>query len=129
MCIYIHAPSSSFGGNGPTSVLIHDLVPVLNMHGVHAYFSGHDHNLQHLQRASVDGPGSTHYFVCGGGGYDIHDELKPGVDGSLNAGVTSLFKATQFGFAVVQISEAKLRVEFISGVTGNPIYQAEIEQH
>jgi hypothetical protein len=41
-----HWPVFSFGGNGPTDVLIDELLPILNDAGVHAYLSGHDHNMQ-----------------------------------------------------------------------------------
>ena len=41
-----HWPAFSFGGNGPTDVIIEELVPLMQKAGVQAYFSGHDHNLQ-----------------------------------------------------------------------------------
>ena len=43
--------------------LIRDLVPIMERHGVQAYFSGHDHNLQHLRVADS----SINYFVSGAG--------------------------------------------------------------
>lgn len=43
--------------------LIRDLVPIMRRHGVQAYFSGHDHNLQHLRVADSD----INYFVSGAG--------------------------------------------------------------
>ncbi|EKX50127.1 hypothetical protein GUITHDRAFT_53213, partial [Guillardia theta CCMP2712] len=43
-----HWPVFSFSGNGPTDILIEELLPVLKSHRVHAYLSGHDHNMQHV---------------------------------------------------------------------------------
>lgn len=83
-----HWPIFSFAGNGPTEVLISDLLPLLRQHGVHAYFSGHDHNLQHVSlRQSDSAPGvggapnptstgGPEMFVSGAGGYKLHSEMK-----------------------------------------------------
>lgn len=43
--------------------LVSDLVPLLERHGVQAYFAGHDHNLQHL----LPEGSPVHYFVSGAG--------------------------------------------------------------
>lgn len=39
------------------------LGPILEEHGVQAYFCGHEHNLQYLHRQGE----STHHVVSGGG--------------------------------------------------------------
>ena len=39
------------------------LAPILEEHGVQAYFCGHEHNLQYLHRHGE----STHHIVSGGG--------------------------------------------------------------
>ncbi|KAK2183736.1 hypothetical protein NP493_297g00029 [Ridgeia piscesae] len=58
-----HYPVLSVGIHGPTKILLDNLQPLLHANNVTAYFSGHDHNLQHLQsseKASV-----VDYFVSG----------------------------------------------------------------
>jgi len=58
-----HHPVYSAGAkHGDTGELIANVKPLLEKHGVQVYFSGHDHNLQHLHD---DGP--VHYVVSGAG--------------------------------------------------------------
>lgn len=61
--VVAHHPVLSVGEHGPTERLQKHLKPLLEEHRVAAYFSGHDHNLQHLQESGslVD------YFLCGTG--------------------------------------------------------------
>lgn len=90
-----HWPAFSFGGNGPTDVIIEELVPLMQKAGVQAYFSGHDHNLQAISHQGI------HFFVSGAGGYNLHPELKPEVQTTahaLNKGATSLLKHVGHGF-------------------------------
>ena len=41
-----HWPIFSLSGHGPTHILMEELLPILRIRGVHAYFSGNEHNLQ-----------------------------------------------------------------------------------
>ncbi|XP_065185768.1 tartrate-resistant acid phosphatase type 5-like isoform X2 [Sycon ciliatum] len=43
-----HHPIYSVGSHGSSSLLVRRLLPLLERHGVAMYFSGHDHNLQHI---------------------------------------------------------------------------------
>ena len=56
----VYVASSKYEDNPE---LIRDLVPIMERHGVQVYFSGHDHNLQHLRIADSD----INYFVSGAG--------------------------------------------------------------
>jgi len=56
----VYVASSKYEDNPD---LIRDLVPIMERHGVQAYFAGHDHNLQHLRVADSD----INYFVSGAG--------------------------------------------------------------
>eukprot|EP01062_Namystynia_karyoxenos_P072611 TRINITY_DN6891_c0_g1_i1.p1 TRINITY_DN6891_c0_g1~~TRINITY_DN6891_c0_g1_i1.p1 ORF type:complete len:433 (+),score=108.25 TRINITY_DN6891_c0_g1_i1:74-1300(+) len=47
--------------HGDTPALVEHLEPVLRRYGADAYFSGHDHILQHIER------GDVHYFGSGAG--------------------------------------------------------------
>jgi tartrate-resistant acid phosphatase type 5 len=59
-----HHPIYSGGGHGDTPELIENILPLLQEHKVHAYFNGHDHDLQHLVAGKVNlfdsGAGSQH---------------------------------------------------------------------
>ena len=68
--MYIHAQSCvracthtvwSVGHHGPTDVLVEKLNPMLVKYKVAAYFSGHDHDMQHLNDSGV------RYFLSGAG--------------------------------------------------------------
>lgn len=58
-----HHPVYSSGRHGNTKQLVSELKPLLDCHGVDAYFAGHDHDLQMLS----DGQDSPVYIVSGSG--------------------------------------------------------------
>jgi tartrate-resistant acid phosphatase type 5 len=58
MCTH---PVWSVGHHGPTDVLVEKLNPMLLKYKVAAYFSGHDHDMQHLNDSGVQ------YFLSGAG--------------------------------------------------------------
>ena len=83
--------------HGGTQELRNAVAPLLHQHGVHAYFCGHEHDLQHLDTG--DG---LHHFVSGAG-----SEVRE----------TSACPHTRFcqsapGFATVAVSRDQLRVAF-----------------
>ena len=85
------------GVRGLVTVLHHRrrrVLPLLEEHGVHLYFSGHDHGLQHVKHASVTGPD---LYVSGAGGYRLHPQLKDESDAAINKQASSLFKLAEFG--------------------------------
>jgi tartrate-resistant acid phosphatase type 5 len=56
----VYVASSKYEDN---PYLVSDLVPIMERHGVQAYFAGHDHNLQHLRPEGSP----IEYFVSGAG--------------------------------------------------------------
>ena len=89
-----HAPLLSAGkSHGSNLRLQEELYPLFHRHGVHAYFNGHDHALQHLYGANHKrgGPAlnkianasaklaaklKTHFFVSGAGGGAYLQDIK-----------------------------------------------------
>jgi len=65
-----HHPIFSAGKHGSTGCLQSKLQPLLKKYSVTAYFSGHDHNLQHIHEDNHD----VHYFVSGSGNF--HDTVQ-----------------------------------------------------
>lgn len=106
--VMAHWPVFSFAGNGPTEELIEDVLPLLEAHGVDAWFNGHDHNLQHLQRRG----GSLDFFVSGAGGYDIHGHLKEAAPSHLNAQAELRHKHAALGFLSVEADRRGFAVRF-----------------
>ena len=106
-----HHPVFSGGRlHGPTRELQNELAPIFERYGVNVYFSGHEHNLQHLRPAGV-----THYVISGGG------------SGGRPAGSTedTLNAAETAGFVAAALTAGDLRLEFIDA-EGSLVYKTVI---
>jgi acid phosphatase len=105
-----HHPVFSGGrDHGSTPELIRDVKPLLERFGVHAYFFGHDHDLQHIVVNGVS------YIGCGAGS-DSRPTSK--IDGSRFAG-------DRPGFFSGRFSADALRFSFID-YSGETLYRAEV---
>lgn len=80
--------------------LIANLLPILEEHGVHAYFAGHDHNLQHLRREGSP----LEHFISGGG------SLTRGLD---EDDPDAVFLLKSAGFMAVSMTDDEMYVEII----------------
>lgn len=105
-----HHPVYSAGEHGDNDVLRRSLQPLLERHGVAAYVSGHDHDLQHLRH---DG---FHQFVSGAGAKVRETNSHP----------LTLFASTRPGFLVVSATRQRLRFQFVDH-EGNLLYGAALE--
>jgi tartrate-resistant acid phosphatase type 5 len=106
-----HHPIYSGGSeHGDQPELIHNINPLLEKHGVSVYFNGHDHDLQHIVRGSVE------YFNSGAG-----SKVRPPgpTEGS------RFYKGTP-GFMAVSLGIEKMHVDVID-YTGALLYQAEVK--
>jgi acid phosphatase len=105
-----HHPVYSAGfGHGSQPEMIRLILPLLQKHGVQAYFAGHDHDLQHLKG------GDVHLFISGGG-----SEHRP--VGELPE---TMFGAGFSGFAMASLSANDLQVRFIDS-NGNVLHTADV---
>ena len=125
-----HWPIFSVMGNGPTEVMIREVEPMLAEAATRyktLWFNGHDHGLQHIQRQD------NHYFVSGGGGFQIHRGLKPTADGAYKdtkhdvfvskwnelENVNVLYSKGCYGFMNVELSpDGNGEVSFFESVQG-----------
>lgn len=99
-----HHPVFSDGPHGDHPILIRDWDPLFRKYGVHAYFGGHDHDLQHLE--FEDHP--TTFFLSGGGGADLYDlKLDPSQRGPYGQKV--------YGFSRLSVTPAKLTLQHFDG--------------
>ena len=64
-----HHPVYSDASHGDTKELVEVLGPLLEQHGVHAYFCGHDHDLQHMELENL----RTSFVLSGGGGARLYE--------------------------------------------------------
>lgn len=110
-----HHPTRSNGDHGPNLDLVEHLEPILNSHGVVAYFSGHDHDMEHLKTDDMQ----FHQIVSGAGsdctrGFHSTD--------------SSLWQYAWSGFTTVEVqggATPKVVVRFytVSGGSEQPVYE------
>jgi len=116
-----HYPVWSVGSNGPTETLVDYLAPLLVQYKVNAYFSGHDHSMQHLD----DGSG-VQYFLSGMAARCSHDKVN---EKSVPAGSLKFFYPdkcdgkTVGGFNHVHLTATEMAVHYYD-TTGTAIYKA-----
>jgi tartrate-resistant acid phosphatase type 5 len=106
-----HTIYSGGSGHGDTPELIGLLEPVFRKHGVQAYFHGHDHDMQHIRRGSLN-------FVCCGAG----SKVRP-----VEAIAGTQFCLSRAGFAAISVTSDALALEF-RDYTGAKVYDAQIDR-
>ncbi len=95
-----HHPLYSNGMHGDNSALIKDWGQLFEEQNVAFYFSGHDHDLQHLEFDEL----GTSFVISGGGGAHITDIRKFG---------RGLFSQAVNGFTHVQVSRERFTVRHL----------------
>ena len=112
--VFGHHPLYSSGKRyGETDGIKSVLEPILEKYRVHAYFAGHEHDLQHNQ---VTGK-TVEHFISGAG-----SKLRP--TGKVDF---TRFSSSSAGFAALSIGTDALVVQFI-GDNGNVVYRYNIER-
>ncbi|KAI9921179.1 hypothetical protein PsorP6_000414 [Peronosclerospora sorghi] len=109
----------SFAGNGNTPELIDTLDPMLKKYKVDAYFSGHDHSLQHIRKVANDGS-FRNYFISGAGGYKIHE-----LQSNARANPDLVHAALTHGFMSVHMTKTSFRVHFVDE-NGEILYTTDV---
>ncbi|MFN3746969.1 MAG: purple acid phosphatase family protein [Hyphomicrobiaceae bacterium] len=92
-----HHPIVSAGPRLASPLLVKRVKPLLEAYGVQAYFSGHEHNLQHHVVSGI------HYFVCGSGSR---------VTAAINND-RAQFSASVLGFIRAAATASALEVDFV----------------
>jgi acid phosphatase len=105
-----HHPIYSGGEHGDTPYLIKHVLPLLEKHGVQAYFNGHDHDLQHLRAGKIN-------LFCTGGGSRPRKNVKTIAQSKFGAGCS--------GFIAASLSANALDVQMIDD-TGKLLYSTSV---
>lgn len=92
-----HHPVVSAGPHNASPLLLQRVKPLLEAYRVQAYFSGHEHNLQHHVASGV------HYYVCGSGSQVTAATKPDGVQ----------FSASKLGFIKAAATPSALEIEFV----------------
>lgn len=117
-----HYPVWSISEHGPTIRLVDRLRPLLLKYNVTAYFSGHDHNLQHIRESNT----SLDVFVIGSA--NIVQPSLAHMD-SVPAEWVKFYYAhlgSLGGFAYVTATSDKLKLTFVTGVGNRDIYSIDM---
>jgi acid phosphatase len=116
-----HHPVYSKGSHGMTSELLEDmdgldsLDPLMRTHGVQFYFSGHDHNQQHMFHRGLN------YVVSGAGGMRSSSTSNEFPSGSM------MRYDSENGFARVQFCSASSATLTFYHEDGNSFYEANVD--
>ncbi len=105
-----HHPIYSGGQHGDTPYLVKHVLPLLEKHGVQAYFNGHDHDLQHLQAGKVN-------LFCTGGGSTPRKTIKTTAHTKFGLGCS--------GFIAASLSADVLGVQMIDD-KGKLLYSTSV---
>ena len=102
-----HHPIRSNGDHGHNLDLVQNLEPLLNNHGVRVYFSGHDHDLEHLKTEDM----GFHQVVSGAG-----SDCTRGFHGT----DSSVFQYPWSGFVSATVRhDATVHVQFFTAQNGS----------
>lgn len=109
-----HHPPRSNGDHGNNSELMQYLEPVLLAGGVQVYFSGHDHDLEHLYVEDL----GINYFVSGGGSQ---------CDRNFVSNASSMWQFPSSGFLEAQVHKKDIKVTYYTLETKDiPAYSTVI---
>lgn len=122
-----HFPVWSIAEHGPTKCLVDKLRPLLHKYKVSAYFSGHDHNLQHISDNFMDH--TVEYIVSGAANFvsnsTDHFDFVPKNSVKFNWPDEKNLLFFDGGFTLVKANQQNMTVTFIKS-NGVELYQSVI---
>lgn len=107
-----HHPVYSNGQHGDQPELVEKLGPMLEDAGVHWYFAGHDHDLQHLELEGL----RTSFAISGGGGARTRALRE--------SGRRVPFGSAVYGFSHLQVNASKTTLRHLD-IAGRQVHAAE----
>lgn len=119
-----HFPVWSIAEHGPTKCLVDNLRPLLHKYKVSAYFSGHDHNLQHISDTYLDH--DVEYIVSGAANFvsnsTVHADQIPKDSLRFHWPGEKNMMFFDGGFTLVKATPQNMTVTFIQS-NGVELYQ------
>ena len=120
-----HFPVLSAAEHGPTQCLVDKLMPLLHKYNVSVYFSGHDHNLQHISYNYMNT--QVEYIVAGANSIikssNKNYNLIP--KDSLKFKWPNRRELIYGGFLLVEVNNQKMILNFMKA-DGTNLYQKSI---
>ena len=107
--VFAHHPIYSGGEHGDQRELIENILPLLQEHNVHAYFNGHDHDLQHLVIGDIN-------LFCTGAGSQVRPTKKIEY---------TKFAGSRSGFTTVSLGPDRMDVAMIDW-RGSVLYATSV---
>lgn len=107
--VFAHHPIYSGGEHGDQPELIENVLPILQENNIHAYFNGHDHDLQHLKAGEVN-------LFCTGAGSSVRPTKEIEY---------TKFAESRSGFTAVSLRPDKMDIQMID-YQGQVVYSTSV---
>jgi acid phosphatase len=109
--VFAHHPVYSGGEHGDQPEIIEAVLPLLYEFNVHAYFNGHDHDLQHLKAGDVN-------LFCTGAGSSVRPTKEIEY---------TKFAESRSGFTSVSLGPEKMDIGMVD-YEGNVLYSTSVRR-
>jgi acid phosphatase len=109
--VFAHHPVYSGGEHGDQPEIIEAVLPLLHEFNVHAYFNGHDHDLQHLKAGEVN-------LFCTGAGSSVRPTKEIEY---------TKFAESRSGFTSVSLGPEKMDIGMVD-YEGNVLYSTSVRR-
>jgi tartrate-resistant acid phosphatase type 5 len=107
--VFAHHPIYSGGEHGDQPELIETILPILQENNIHAYFNGHDHDLQHLMAGDVN-------LFCTGAGSSVRPTKET---------AHTKFAESRSGFTAVSLGPDKMDIR-MNDYEGKLVYSTSV---
>merc|ERR1712150_382693 len=109
--VFGHHPPLSVGRRWGDQTILDQVVPICEQNGVDFLLTGHDHNLQHIQKSdNVD----LDYIVSGAGARSLYSYSSANEDTIRSLGFEPIFFGYNYGFVGITVTNDELKAEYFT---------------